>query len=76
MYDVELDLFCVVFIGFSSLFFVGGFDLKVDRCIFSVFSIELKDGFLSVVLLVLLCFFRVGYCVVLLGNKVYVIGGF
>lgn len=45
MYDVELDFFGVVFIGFIIFFFVGGLDFKINRCMFYVSIFEFKDGF-------------------------------
>ena len=76
MHDVELDSFCAVSTGHSSLLLVGGLDPKADRCTSSVFSVEFKDGSSSIVSLASLCFPRAGHSVVLLGNKVYAIGGF
>lgn len=76
MHDVELDSFCAVSTGPSSLLLVGGLDPKTDRCTSSVFCVELKDGSSSVAPLASLCFPRAGHCVVLLGHRVYAIGGF
>ena len=76
MHDVELDSFCAVSTGPNSLLLVGGLDPKTDGCTSSVFRVELKDDSSSVASLASLCFPRAGHCVVLLGHRVYAIGGF
>ena len=77
VHDVELDSFCAVSTGRSSVLLVGGLDPKTNRCTSNVFSIELKDGSQSSVMPLASLFFpRAGHCLVLSGDHVYAIGGF
>lgn len=76
VHDVELDSFCAVSTGRSSVLLVGGLDPKTNRCSSNVFSVELKDGSSSVMRLASLSLPRAGHCIVLSGDHVYAIGGF
>ena len=76
VHDVELDSFCAVTTGRSSVLLVGGLDPKTNRCTSDVSSVEFKDDSSSVVQLASLFVARAGHCLVLSGDRVYAIGGF
>ncbi|KAL9964182.1 hypothetical protein ACROYT_G027777 [Oculina patagonica] len=76
VHDVELDSFCALSTGRSSVLLVGGLDPKTNRCTSNAFTVELKDGSSSVMPLASLSFPRAGHCLVLSGDHVYAIGGF
>ena len=74
--DVELDSFCAVFTGRSSVLMTGGLDPRTNKCTSHVCSIELKDIPSSMIQLTSLICPRAGHCQVLAGDYVYAFGGF
>ena len=76
MHDLELDSFCAVSTGRSSVLLVGGLDPKTNRCTSNVFSVELKESSSRVMPLASLSVPRAGHCLVSSRDHVYAIGGF
>lgn len=76
MHDLELDSFCAVSVGCSSVLLVGGLDPKTNRCTSNVFSVELKESSSSVMPLASLSVPRAGHCLISSRDHVYAIGGF
>lgn len=76
VHDVELDSFCAVSTGPSSVLLVGGLDPKNNTCTSNVSAVELKDEASSVGQRASLLFPRAGHCLVSSGDFVYAIGGF
>ena len=74
--DLELDSFCAVFTGRSSVLMTGGLDPRTNECTSHVWSLELKDVPSSVIPLTSLICPRAGHCQVLAGDYMYAIGGF